>query len=430
MAPPLRALPPETPSSRAPVLKLQRVYSLAEREGVFSYARISPDGRRLAYASATRERNDLKTLVRIVNLQSNTTVFERTGLDAYWSVDGNRLVYTSKDRNGTSVAIYRLADRTVVPHAAPRALGDYHSWGVRDGRDIVLTVQNNYFFLEHDRAVLPHARVPSCPGVGTGERPLLSKDGRRVTTFIAGSVAVRNLTDCQGIVFTGISGAKADFSWDNRFIAFHSPKPDDSGYQIDIVDLEKRTVRTISQFGSSTFPSWTRDGRLCFRVDTTDFRGFVLAAGVLSIPSRPLPDSLPPVRLDHVSWGDVFPEDVLPASPITIVVVWSPSGAHSVDALRSLRDFELSARRASQGVQVRTVLDLGANRSDAARLIRDADVDITPLTTQRPGLRTAGALNQMPTALLFAHGRLRDRRLGAQSVTDLRQWIAEARASR
>jgi hypothetical protein len=37
-----------------PAPRLERVYALQPEEGVFAYARISPDGRTLAYASETR----------------------------------------------------------------------------------------------------------------------------------------------------------------------------------------------------------------------------------------------------------------------------------------------------------------------------------------------------------------------------------------
>ena len=35
-----------------------------------------------------------------------------------------------------------------------------------------------------------------------------------------GVVVVRNIADCADIIDTGLPGAKADFSWDGRYIAF------------------------------------------------------------------------------------------------------------------------------------------------------------------------------------------------------------------
>src|SRR6185503_6079256 len=114
----------------------------------------------------------------------------------------------------------------------------------------------------------PAGRVPPCDSIGVGARPLISHDGRRITTIVRGTIVVRGLTDCHDILDTGIQGAKADFSWDGRYIAFHAPKKDLSGYEIAVVDVERRTIRTVTEFaGSSYFPSWTQDGRLSFRYD-------------------------------------------------------------------------------------------------------------------------------------------------------------------
>ena len=49
-------------------------------------------------------------------------------------------------------------------------------------------------------------------------------------------------------------------------------------------------MRTLPDLaGSSLFPSWTEDGRLCFRYDGDDYRGFMMASNVLSLPEQPLP---------------------------------------------------------------------------------------------------------------------------------------------
>src|SRR4029453_1159442 len=135
-----------------------------------------------------------------------------------------------------------------------------------------------------DNPVLPHAEVPTCDKIGVGERPLISKDGRRITTFFKGNLVVRGLDNCDDIFDTGIQGSKADFSWDGRYIAFHAVKREGTGYEIRVVDLERRTVRTPEGLqGSALFPSWTRDGPLCFRYDGPDYRGFMIASNVLEI---------------------------------------------------------------------------------------------------------------------------------------------------
>src|SRR4029450_6626572 len=143
---------------------------------------------------------------------------------------------------------------------------------------------------------------------GQGERPLISHDGMRITTFVRGTVVVRNLGDCENILDTGIQGAKADFSWDGRYVAFHVAKADKKSYEIQIVDTQKRTVRTLTGLnGSALFPSWTSDGRMNFRYDGDDYRGFITATNVLSLPERPLSASArPQVATTNAPWTDLF----------------------------------------------------------------------------------------------------------------------------
>ena len=45
------------------------------------------------------------------------------------------------------------AAKVISPGAA--GLGDYYSWATRDGKDLILTIQSNYYYLDHDKAVLP-----------------------------------------------------------------------------------------------------------------------------------------------------------------------------------------------------------------------------------------------------------------------------------
>ena len=230
-----------------------------------------------------------------------------------------------------------MATGVVSGNVASGGLGDYYSWASRDGKDLVLTIASNYYYLDGDKAVLPYRTVNACPGIGTGERPLISKDGRRITTFVNGDVVVRGLDNCDNIFDTGIQGAKADFSWDGRYIAFHAVKADTTGYEIKIVDLEQRiAVRTLPGLkGSALFPSWTRDGRICFRYDGPDYRGFMMASSVLDAPALPLPAVAAPLPADR-RWTDLFPETHIGAQQWQLVLVWAPWSAHSQDAFTAL----------------------------------------------------------------------------------------------
>jgi hypothetical protein len=68
----------------------ERVYPLKDGEGVFAYARISPDGRSLAYASEMpdpRVPQRILQTVTVVDLPSKKILFTEPGIDAYWSLD-------------------------------------------------------------------------------------------------------------------------------------------------------------------------------------------------------------------------------------------------------------------------------------------------------------------------------------------------------
>src|SRR5215467_14337145 len=77
----------------------EQVYTLKPREGVFAYARISPDGKRLAYASqiSARPANLRGWTVTVVDLPTQKTLFSGQGIDAYWSTDGKRMIYSGSE---------------------------------------------------------------------------------------------------------------------------------------------------------------------------------------------------------------------------------------------------------------------------------------------------------------------------------------------
>ena len=406
---------------------LTRVHELEPGEGVFAYSRISPSGRYLAYAAERREgRRTLRT-VKVLDLKTGELLFTEPGIDAYWSPDERRIIYLSYlDPDAPSVSVLTLATKTVTRGVAPVELGDYFSWADDGGRDLILTIRGNYYFLQGNRAQLPARRVPSCPGMGMGERPLISKDGRRITAFVGGTLVVRSLADCQDVLDTRIPGGKADFSADGRYIAFHAPKPDSRGYEIQIVDLQQRTVRRLGGLpGSSVFPSWTSDGRLSFRYDAEDYQGFVMVSGVLDAPQTPF-ETGRRVSAEPV-WNDLFPRSPAPAGA-AMVLVWSTWSAHSEDALKALQRFSTAhGSAAADRVTVRRTLDISSKPEDAQRMIAEWQVRIPEIertATLAFALRTA---TQMPMYLLFDGGRLVGERLGAQTAEELNTWWLQHR---
>jgi hypothetical protein len=408
---------------------LQRVYELRSDEGVFAYSRISPDGRFLAYASEARgiaSGTGRSQIVTVVDLNDGSVLFRELGIDAYWSPDGERMIYLSFRDPWNSVAIRHHGSGAITRDVAPDSLGDYFSWGETNGVDRILTIRSRYYDLTGDVAALPAGAVPSCTGIGVGERPLISKDARRITTFVRGTVVVRNLTDCADVLDTGLPAAKADFSYDGRYIAFHTPNTSGRGYEIQVVDLQNRTMRTITRLsGSSFFPSWTQDGRLVFRYDGDEYRGFVMATDVLSAPERPLPriaQHVPSAR----TWPDIFPETEQPAG-LALVLVWGTWSAHAPQALIDLQRGREHFENPRRGVRVLMATEPGSREEDVAATLAKHAITIQRIPLSPERLTLTEAHNQNPTVLLFRDGALIDRRLGAQTLPQLLQWVDEHR---
>lgn len=410
-------------------VSFEKLLPLKAGEGVFAYARISPNGRYLAYASempAPSGRGITQTET-VVDLTDKKTIFTEPGIDGYFSNDNDRMIFLSFANGGSNVAIRNQKTGVVTHNVAPVSLGDYFSWSVRDGKNTILTIQSNFYELDGDRAVLPAGRVTNCPGIGVGARPLISKDGRRITTFVRGTVVVRGLTDCNDVLDTGLQGAKADFSFDSRYVAFHVDRADHRGSDIVIIDTKDRTVRTLTGLkGSAIFPSWTQDGRLCFRYEGDDYNGFMMASNVLSLPARPLAAASTVARApERITWQDLFP-DAPPQHGTNLVMIWSmwsPHAPSALTALQQLRD-DLAARGMDVGVM--TAVPPSSTRADVDRVLRAHNIQLPEIALRADRMYLTGALNQIPTELLFRDGVLVEQRLGPLSYDDLAQWLQVA----
>ena len=412
-------------AARAPQVRFTQDYPLKAGEGVFAYSRISPDGHLLAYASQMPDpsRGGIVMTQTLVDLRTKQTLFAERGIDAYFSVDGQRMIYLSQAGGGGGVTIRHTDSGALTRNVASTNLGDYFSWAKRDNKDLILTIQSNYYYLDGDRGVMPAGRVVPCEGIGTGDRPLISKDGRRITTFVRGAVVVRNLTDCNDVIDTGLQGGMADFSYDGRYVAFHVPKRAAKAYELVVVDLEKRTMRmvTASLPGSSLFPSWTKDGRLSFRYDGDDYRGFMFAENVLSLPEQPLPASSTRVP-SNVEWSTLFPETPRPAARLALVMIWAAWSAHAPDALADLQQAREQFAREGADVGVLTAIEVSSLRSDVARLLTQGAITLPEIPLSPARFALTEAVNQIPATLLFRDGRLVDRRLGAQTTGEIVEW--------
>jgi hypothetical protein len=415
------------PQAKAEVT-FERIFELKPNEGVFAYARISPSGKYLAYASEASGSSGfgLTQTETVIDVATQKVLFTEPGIDGYFSNDDERMIFLSFAERQSGV-VMRHEDGRITRNVAPVMLGDYFSWSVRDGKNVILTIQSNFYELDGDHGVLPAGRVTSCPGIGVGMRPLISKDGRRISTFVGKTVVVRGLTDCNDTVDTGMQGAKADFSFDSRYVAFHVEKADHSGSEIVIIDTKDRTVRTLTGLsGSALFPSWTKDGRLCFRYDGPEYRGFMFASNVLSLPSRALAAPKPEAKAGNVAWNDLFTAPP-PAHRTNVVMIWSDWSPHAPNALADLQRLgdELEASGADIGVT--TVVPASTRRVDADRILGAHGIHLPEISLRPDRLHLTGALNQIPTELLFRDGVLVDERLGPQSYADLKSWLGIGR---
>lgn len=403
-------------------ITVRAIAPVLDGETVFAYSRISPDGRYLAYTGESRfgDGRPIHT-VRIVDTSTGVVEFETDGIDAYWSPDGTRLIYLDQASSPPSVSILSWPSRRIIRDVVSLALGDYFSWGRRENRDVIATVKANYFYLERDLAVHPTGRVSNCDATrGTGERPLLSKDGRMVTVFVGGLLVVRKTDACDGMIFTGVQGAKADFSFDGTQVAFHKAKPSGRGYEIAVIDLVARAIGTLPLPGSAYYPSWTRDNELSFRYESDEWNGFVVTSNLQALPrGTAIGQPTPPVR--EVRWQDLFVGD--PRRGLNIAVMWAPWNVHSQEAL--IEAVEARAQWQKTGTRV-NVYECAVPHEDTTALRQRWGLDIEPLAG-RPGAFADSWFDaQAPTILLFRDDVLIARYLGAPHAQELVSLLAAA----
>ena len=409
--------------------RIDRVYALQNGETVFAYARISPDGRKLAYSSETRDSTAVdgyQRTVRVIDLKTQQIVFDEHGIDGYWSPDSTRLIFRANPPVGVSVVDF--ATSRVRRNVAAARLGDYFSWGRMNGRDVILTILGNFYSLDGEAPVSTWETIHPCAGWGTAERPLLSRDARKVSAFHDGTVIVRNLNDCGGLFDTHLRGAKADWSLDGTRIAFHLQKKTGPGYRVVVVDLIRHTVMPVGDLpGSSFYPSWTDDGRLCFRYDSDDFKGFVIADG-FGQPGEPLP-TVTAREPAAVRWERVFPQQPRPRSALTVAMVWATWGAHCQSALADLAEASGRLRAAHIDVAPVVVNEPFSNSTEVNRVIQRLPGTTPHFMVSPERLWLTRADNQIPALMLFNGDTLVARRLGAQSVEDLVRWITDVNSN-
>ncbi len=402
---------------------------LAPEEGVFAYSRISPDGNYLSYASERHVGEKVVTLVNFIDLRRRRVLFSEPGFDSYWAPDGKRVIFLSAPApDAHDVAIWHFDTGKVARHVVGPELGAYFTWARSAGRDLILTQFNRYFLLDGDRAQRPYYSVLPCPDIGTGEQPMVSRDGRLIATFVRDTLAVRTLEGCDTVIETHLPGGKADFSWDSRYIAFHTPKQGGrtKGYEIVVVDLETRRLVPVTDLpGSSYYPSWTKDGRLSFRYDSPEYRGFMMASGFLENPSRPLPASYKTATADAPSLGDLFRNAAKPAARVVLLNFWAGWCVHCRNELPVLERIRREIRARGLDAEIVGALEPSSFDSDRAHVTREEGISL-PQVDIAPEDLTRFGVQMFPTTVMFVEGRLVERRYGSQSYEQFIGWLRQA----
>jgi hypothetical protein len=151
----------------------------------------------------------------------------------------------------------------------------------------------------------------------------------------------------------------------------------------------------------------------------------MVATGVLEEPETPLPEG--PVEFSRTPrWGDLFAVR-RPNEEISVVLIWSTWSAHSRDALR---DFQRAAdhfREFSPTMGFYTAVDVASRRTDVARQLRQQPMNVPEIGFAPRAFLATEAVNQIPATLLFRHGIQVDRRLGAQTFSELMEWLEAVR---
>jgi hypothetical protein len=106
-----------------------------------------------------------------------------------------------------------------------------------------------------------------------------------------------------------------------------------------------------------------------------------------------------------------------------MVLIWSSWSAHSPVALTDMQLAREYFRREGFDLTVLAASEPGSQRADVDQLLSRHRITLPSIAITPAGLARTEGRNQMPTTLLFHGDRLVDRRLGAQTLDELREWV-------
>jgi len=162
-------------AARSAAVTFEKILPLKPNEGVFAYARISPNGRYLAYASEMPNPSGrgITQTETIVDLKNQSVLFSEPGIDGYFSNDNERVIFLSFAAGRGGVAMWHQRTGEVTRNVAPQRLGDYFSWSVRDGKNVILNRDSNPTQANHGVLGVLHAADGIVDGNRWAERPNL-----------------------------------------------------------------------------------------------------------------------------------------------------------------------------------------------------------------------------------------------------------------
>ena len=111
-----------------------------------------------------------------------------------------------------------------------------------------------------------------------------------------------------------------------------------------------------------------------------------------------------------------------------MVLIWSSWSAHSPAALTDMQRAREYFRQEGFDLTVLAAAEPASQPADVNLLLSRNRVTLPSISITPAGLALTEGRNQMPTTLLFRGDRLIDRRLGAQTFEELRDWVVSVGA--
>jgi hypothetical protein len=111
-----------------------------------------------------------------------------------------------------------------------------------------------------------------------------------------------------------------------------------------------------------------------------------------------------------------------------LVLLWSSWSAHSPAALTDMQRARDYFNKEGINVGVLAAAEPASQPADVELMLSRNRINLPSIPITPSGLAMTEGRNQMPTTLLFDGSRLIDRRLGAQTFEELRDWVRSAGA--